>query len=153
MDVIKINMLAATHQLRVSAQLMIKQPKDVPRHLMVVNSWAAMGLLNGQPGLHGYYGSKAGIMGVSKVFWNDLREFGIKMTSIYPGLIDNELGRRQGPFRYNYTNIISSEACADALLFALDAPEESCITHMVLKEQYPFADSNQKIIEYLSSKL
>jgi NADP-dependent 3-hydroxy acid dehydrogenase YdfG len=120
---------------------------------MVVNSWAAFGLLNGQPGLHGYYASKSGIQGAAKTFWNDVREFGIKMTSIYPGLIDNELGRVRGPFEYNYRNIISSDACADALLYALDAPPESCITHMVIKEQFPFTDTNQRILNHMESKM
>jgi 3-hydroxy acid dehydrogenase / malonic semialdehyde reductase len=143
------NQDAAVCQLRVSSQIMREQGFG---HLMVVNSFAAIGHLNGQPGLLGYYESKCGLYGACKVIWNDVREFGIKVTSIYPGLIDNPLGRRPGPFQYNLQSLITDDACADALMYAYDGPKESCVTTIVLREQWPYSDATLRIKEFMQSQ-
>jgi short-subunit dehydrogenase len=88
-----------------------------------------------QSGLAPYFTSKCAMQGLLKTVWADVRERGIKVATLYPGLVGNALGRRGGVVPLDRSALIADDDVARALLFALDSPTNSCATHVVLSEQ------------------
>jgi short-subunit dehydrogenase len=44
-----------------------------------------------------YVASKAGLLAFSSVVFADVRDFGVKVSTILPGIVNTELGRKPGP--------------------------------------------------------
>jgi short-subunit dehydrogenase len=67
-------------------------------HLIYVNSLAAYSSMNSAPGASPYFSSKSALFSFANCIYDDLRDYGVKVSSILPGTINNSLGTKKGPF-------------------------------------------------------
>lgn len=87
-----------------------------------------------------YSSLKVGLRAFSKgLFW-EMRDYGIKVTSILPGVADTDLtGKLQNITQEQKSRLISSETIVDTVMFALSAPINACPLELaVINQQTPW---------------
>lgn len=88
-----------------------------------------------------YSSLKVGLRAFSKgLFW-EMRDYGIKVTSILPGITDTELtGKLQG-ITVEKSRLMSTEAIENAVKFALTVPVNVCPLEIsVINQQTPWIE-------------
>ena len=80
-----------------------------------------------------YVASKHGILGFAGSLFSDIRERGIKVTTICPGLVETSLSE---PFEADRNKMLYPEDVADAVRYVLLSPSHVCPTEIVLHPQY-----------------
>ena len=84
----------------------------------------------GYPNASGYNATKFAVRGLSEALANELGQFGIKVSAIYPGVTDTTFGSgRPGP----EISSMRPEEIAEAALHILDRSENFLITEMVMR--------------------
>ncbi len=94
-----------------------------------------------------YSSLKVGLRAFLKgLFW-EMRDHGIKVTSILPGVVDSDLtGHLQDIAVEQKDRLMSPQAVADMVMFALSVPQNACPLELaVIKQQPP---STKPIIDY-----
>lgn len=86
-----------------------------------------------------YSSLKVGLRAFSKgLFW-ELRDQGIKVTSILPGVTDTELTGKLKEITQDNSRLMSTEAIEDAVRFALTVPQNVCPLEIaVINQQTPW---------------
>ncbi|MFA5090600.1 MAG: SDR family oxidoreductase [Candidatus Omnitrophota bacterium] len=86
-----------------------------------------------------YSSLKVGLRAFSKgLFW-ELRDFGIKVTSILPGVTDTELTTKLDEVTSEASRLMTTEAIEDALRFAVTVPANVCPLEIaVINQQTPW---------------
>jgi len=86
-----------------------------------------------------YSSLKVGLRAFSKgLFW-ELRDHGIKVTSILPGVTDTDLTGKLSEITADTKRLMSTEAIEDAVRFALTVPQNVCPLEIaVINQQTPW---------------
>ena len=86
-----------------------------------------------------YSSLKVGLRAFSKgLFW-ELRDHGIKVTSILPGVTDTDLTGKLKDITNDTSRLMSTEAIEDAMRFALTVPANVCPLEIsVINQQTPW---------------
>jgi 3-oxoacyl-[acyl-carrier protein] reductase len=86
-----------------------------------------------------YSSLKVGLRAFSKgLFW-ELRDHGIKVTSILPGVTDTDLTGKLKDITSDTSRLMGTEAIADAVRFALTVPANVCPLEIsVINQQTPW---------------
>ena len=86
-----------------------------------------------------YSSLKVGLRAFSKgLFW-ELRDHGIKVTSILPGVTDTDLTGKLKDITNDSSRLMSTEAIEDAVRFALTVPANVCPLEIsVINQQTPW---------------
>jgi len=86
-----------------------------------------------------YSSLKVGLRAFSKgLFW-ELRDHGIKVTSILPGVTDTDLTGKLKEITQETSRLMTTEAIEDALKFALTVPQNVCPLEIaVINQQTPW---------------
>lgn len=86
-----------------------------------------------------YSSLKVGLRAFSKgLFW-ELRDHGIKVTSILPGVTDTELTGKLNEISADTSRLMSTEAIENAVRFALTVPQNVCPLEIsVINQQTPW---------------
>jgi short-subunit dehydrogenase len=72
------------------------------------------------------------------LFW-EMRDFGIKVTSLLPGVTDTELTGKLKDVTQDNSRLMSPEAICDAVVFALTVPANVCPLELsVINQQTPW---------------
>jgi NADP-dependent 3-hydroxy acid dehydrogenase YdfG len=98
-------------------------------HLFALLSVAAK---RGFPGWSAYAASKWGLRGAVAALREELAGGAVRVTEIYPGATDSPLWEAV-PGEWNRDSMISPEAVASAILWALDAPASASIDEIHLQ--------------------
>ncbi len=88
-----------------------------------------------------YSSLKVGLRAFSKgLFW-EMRDHGIKVTSILPGVADTDLtGKLQNITQESKERLITADTIVDTVMFALSVPANACpIELAVINQQTPWA--------------
>jgi short-subunit dehydrogenase len=88
-------------------------------HIVNVGSIAG---LNPIKGMVGYAGSKHAVTGISHSMFMELREFGIKVTCIYPGSVKTNFFDKIDAYEAN-DNMMRPEDVASSIVFCLETHE------------------------------
>lgn len=80
-----------------------------------------------------YVAAKHGILGFAGSLFADVREHGIKVCSILPGLVETRLTEI---FEADREKMLFPEDVADAVRYVLKTPSHVCPTEIVLQPQY-----------------
>ncbi|MGO8671532.1 MAG: SDR family oxidoreductase [Capsulimonadaceae bacterium] len=80
-----------------------------------------------------YVASKHGMVGFAGSLFADVREHGIKVCSICPGMVETRLTSEYGA---SAEKMLAPEDVADAVRFVLESPDHVCPTEIVLQPQY-----------------
>ncbi|HNV24346.1 MAG TPA: hypothetical protein PKH98_05595, partial [Candidatus Omnitrophota bacterium] len=80
------------------------------------------------------------------LFW-ELRDHGIKITSILPGVVDTDLtGKLQNITSEQTERLMSCETVVDMVMFALSVPQNACPLELaVINQQTPWT---KPVIDY-----
>lgn len=86
-----------------------------------------------------YSSLKVGLRAFSKgLFW-ELRDYGIKVTSIFPGVTDTDLTGRLKEITTDTSRLMTTEAIENAVRFALTVPINVCPLEIaVINQQTPW---------------
>ena len=94
-----------------------------------------------------YSSLKVGLRAFLKgLFW-EMRDYGIKVTSILPGVVDTELtGKLQNITQEQKERLMSADAVVDMVMFALSVPANTCPLELaVINQQTPWT---KPVIDY-----
>ena len=94
-----------------------------------------------------YSSLKVGLRAFLKgLFW-EMRDYGIKITSILPGVVDTDLtGKLQNITEEQKDRLMSASAVVDMVMFALSVPANACPLELaVINQQTPWT---KPIIDY-----
>ena len=80
-----------------------------------------------------YCAAKFGLLGFAGALFEDVRERGIKVCSILPGVVDT--GMHEGDNALDPAKMIQPEDVAAAVVFALSMPARTCPTEIALQPQ------------------
>jgi len=88
-----------------------------------------------------YSSLKVGLRAFSKgLFW-EMRDHGIKITSILPGVTDTELTEKLDKITVDRSRLMTTEAIENAVRFALTAPANVCPLEIsVINQQTPWTE-------------
>ena len=119
------------------AQGALRQMKEKGEgYIINISSTVALGA---KPGVTSYSVSKYGVMGMSEALYQEAKLYGVKVSTIYPGVTDTEMLRGQdmpcGPSQWMLPSDIA--ACA---LFLLKSS-----SRMVVKDIVPWSTGYDKI--------
>lgn len=94
-----------------------------------------------------YSSLKVGLRAFSKALFWEMRDRGIKVTSILPGVTDTELtGKLQDIAVEQKERLMSAEAVVDMVMFALSVPTNVCPLELaVINQQTPWT---KPVIDY-----
>ena len=98
-----------------------------------------------------YSSLKVGLRAFLKgLFW-EMRDHGIKVTSILPGVVDSDLtGHLQNIAKEQKDRLMSPQAVADMVMFALSVPENACPLELaVINQQTPWT---KPVIDYAQTQ-
>ncbi len=105
-------------------------------YIINISSTVALGA---KPGVTSYSVSKYGVMGMSEALYQEAKGYGIKVSTIYPGVTDTEMLRGQdmpcGPEQWMLPSDIS-----DCVLFLLKSS-----SRMVVRDIVPWATGYDQI--------
>ena len=86
-----------------------------------------------------YSSLKVGLRAFSKALFWELRDHGIKVTSILPGVTDTELTGKLKDITADTSRLMTTEAIENALKFALTVPANVCPLEIsVINQQTPW---------------
>lgn len=80
-----------------------------------------------------YCAAKFGLLGFAGALFEDVRERGIKVCSILPGMVDTDMHAGDGGL--DPGKMIQPEDVASAVVFALSMPARTCPTEIALQPQ------------------
>jgi len=89
--VLAVNLVGTFNVLRLSAAAMTKQPPLADGERGVVINTASIAAYDGQIGQIAYAASKAGVAGMTITAARDLAQFGIRVVTIAPGIVDTPM--------------------------------------------------------------
>ncbi len=90
--VVRINLIGTFNVLRLAAQQMARnEPLDADGARGVIINTASVAAYEGQIGQAAYSASKGGVVGMTLPVARDLAQYGIRVNTIVPGLIDTPL--------------------------------------------------------------
>jgi len=149
--VIAVNLQAVMRLCIKSLQVMKIQKSG---HIIFTNSVVSYPPASGPAGVAPYSASKYGLTGLANSIFEDVRHLGIKVSSIMPALINNDLGTRKGPFSaVSPSLLIQNSDVANALLYLLQSGESACPTHIHLNNQNQWFPALKKMSQALNSHL
>lgn len=130
----------------------------VINHMIERKSGAIINMVSGSTlvdpiprGFLAYSSLKVGLKAFLKgLFW-EMRDRGIKVTSILPGVVDSDLtGHLQDITIEQKDRLMSTEAVADMVMFALSVPANTCPLELaVINQQTPWT---KPIIDYAQTQ-
>lgn len=99
----------------------------------IVNIASIAGLL-GNPSLGGYNASKFGVRGFSEALMKEVREYGIKVTCLYPGSIETNFSSGSGT---GTTNKMTPNDIAGTVMHVLETDDNYLISEVVMRPLRP----------------
>ncbi len=107
-------------------------------YIININSTVALGA---KPGVAVYSASKYGLAGIAAALYEDAKQYGIRVSSIYPGVTDTEMLRAQADTMPSTPDQwMLPEDIAYCVLFLLKSSER-----MVVKDIVPWASKYDQI--------
>lgn len=137
-----IEMLAHTNYLGYVRLIRLIIPHMIERKSgSIINMVSGSTLCDPLPRTFLTYGSlKVGLRAFSKgLFW-EMRDHGIKITSILPGVADTDLtGKLRDITQEDKARLISADTIVDTIMFALSMPANACPLELaVINQQTPW---------------
>lgn len=119
-----LDLLAAVDFARLVAPFLIRSADAGQRPLCAfMNTLFAQPRFVDQPGVAPYETAKAGLAAFARVFCSEVRNLGVRVGSIFPGLVATGLGMQKNVVGtlLPQEELIQPEECARSLLYMLDA--------------------------------
>jgi len=95
---------------------------------------ASIAAKRGRAGEAAYAAAKFGLIGFTQSLFAEVRDHGIKVVAICPGLVDTDLIPQNK--RVDRAKFLQPSDIADAVFDVLASPVRACPTEIVLEPQY-----------------
>lgn len=102
-------------------------------HIINISSTAG---LEGMAQVAAYCGAKHAVRGISESLFRELRDFGIKVTTVYPGSTKTDFFRNS-PGIKAHDNMMRPEEVADQIIHALETSDNFVINHLEFRPLQP----------------
>jgi NAD(P)-dependent dehydrogenase (short-subunit alcohol dehydrogenase family) len=89
--VLKVNLLGTFNVLRLAAEVIARQQADEHGQRGVIVNTASIAAFEAQIGQVAYAASKAGVAGMTVTAARDLAQFGIRVVTVAPGIVDTPM--------------------------------------------------------------
>lgn len=89
-QVLQVNLLGTVNVMRLAANCMIQNSQKDAENGVIINT-ASIAAFDGQIGQSAYSASKAGVVGMTLPLAKELAQFGIRVMTIAPGIIDTPM--------------------------------------------------------------
>jgi len=124
---LRVNLWATMWLTKLALPSMIER-----RHGAIINICSLAGL-NGKAGEAAYAAAKFGVRGFGQSLFEEVREYGIKVSTICPGYVDTALIPPNR--RLDRSNMLSPEDVAEAVYNVIVSPARTCPSEIVLHPQ------------------
>jgi NADP-dependent 3-hydroxy acid dehydrogenase YdfG len=125
-NVLDVNFTAVMHLTR---QLL---PQMIERKSGAVINLSSLSGRHTDAGAAIYAATKHALNGFSGCLYEDVRDYGIKVSTIMPGFVETELTAKIGK---QSANMIQTSDIADAVAYVLSASPSCCPTEIVIRPQ------------------
>lgn len=127
--VVQTNLLGTMFSVRAVLPFMLEQGSG---HIFIVASISGRETYVGEPI---YIASKWGVVGFAHSLREEVKDRGIRVTIIEPGLVDTPLARSSAAVRRTLASLkpLTAENVADAMIFALSQPREVLISELTVR--------------------
>lgn len=125
-----------TFQINLRAPMILSRfvlPKMIERKSGAIVNIGSISGKAGAANTAAYSASKFGVIGFTQSLFEEVREHGIKVAVILPGFVDTPLIPQTK--RLDRTKMIRPEDVADAVLFILSSPANSCPVEITVRPQ------------------
>lgn len=132
----KIKDWEQTFQVNLRAPMLLSQlvlPTLIAKRGGAIINISSISGRQGQANTAAYSASKFGLIGFSESLFEEVREFGIKVTVILPGFVDTPLIPPTG--KLDRSKMIRPEDVAQAVFFVLTSPSTCCPVEITVKPQ------------------
>jgi len=109
-------------------------PTMIERRSGAIVNMCSLASLTGKAGEAAYAAAKFGVRGFSQSLFAEVREYGIKLCTIYPGYVDTALIPPNR--RVDRSKMLSPEDVAEAVYGVVLSSSRSCPLEIVLHPQY-----------------
>lgn len=109
----------------------------------------------GMAGSATYFASKHGLKGFAACIFEDVRMHGVKVSCLYPGLVNTEMGTKQGPLGsvFDPQDLIQSADISEATLFVLNSPPTACPVEILIHPQKGTSPNVDALTRCLEARL
>lgn len=122
-----------------TSKLAVPRMKEQERgHIINIASTAA---IEGYPQVSGYCGSKFAVKGISQSMYKEMRDFGIKVTCVYPGSVKTDFFRNSAIEPHDY--MLMPEDVAEMLVNALKTPDNFHQVNLEVRPLQPRGPRNK----------
>ena len=82
-----------------------------------------------------YTASKWGMLGFAHALFDELKEYGLKVSTICPGYVDTQQHHRDKMLNLNPSNMIQPQDVAKAVRCIMEFPVTACPTEIQIRPQ------------------
>ena len=83
-----------------------------------------------------YSATKVGLLNFSQALFDEVRNYGIKVSCICPGYVDTAQNERDSRLKLNPKNMIQDADIAEAVKFVIEFPGSACPIEIQIQTQY-----------------
>ncbi|MFT5513774.1 MAG: NAD(P)-dependent dehydrogenase (short-subunit alcohol dehydrogenase family) [Bacteroidia bacterium] len=132
-EMFETNVNGIFYMCKIATPLMKSQGKG---HIVNIASTAG---IEGYPQVSGYCGSKFAVKGMSQSMYKEMRDFGIKVTCVFPGSVKTDFFKNSAIEPHDY--MLMPEDVADMIIYSLGTPDNF---HQVNLEVRPLQPKGPK---------
>lgn len=115
---------------------------------------SAVVLHTGMAGTTPYFASKWGIAGFANSLYEDVRAHGVKVCSLLPGLVNTEMGTKEGPVKFfEPSELIQSSDISDAVTYVINSSPTVCPVRIVIQPQRGSSPLTEILVNKLRAQL
>lgn len=129
-ELFEVNVYGVFHTCRHIIPVMKKQASG---HIINISSTAG---LEGMPQVAAYCGAKHAVRGITDSLFRELRDYGIKVTAVYPGSTNTDFFRNS-PGIKAHDNMMRPEEVAEQIIRTLETSDNFIINHLEFRPLQP----------------
>ena len=125
-EIFEVNVFGIFHTCRQIIPVMKEQKSG---HIINISSTAG---LESMPMVGAYCGSKHAVRAMSETMFKELREYGVKVTTVFPGSVKTDFFRNS-PGIKPHDNMMSAEEVAEQIIFQLESSSNFVCNEIVFR--------------------
>lgn len=129
-DIIDVNLKASMALTQLVLPHLQNAPADKKRALIFISSMAAKFT---SPKLAAYHASKYGLLGFSHAIFEEVREFGIKVSVLCPGMVNTNMIKKSSNMDFN--KVLQPSDVAEAVSYVIHSSVSVCPVEILLRPQ------------------
>ena len=114
-EMVETNVNGIFYMCKLATPIMKAQSKG---HIINIASTAG---IEGYPQVSGYCATKFAVKGMSQSMYKEMRDFGIKVTCIYPGSVKTDFFRNSAIEPHDY--MLMPQDVADMIIYSIETPD------------------------------